>query len=130
MPNDPLKYGPWAGKILTCAERINHLVAIDVNGNTTEFDFGIAGPEALALVVTNQNLFCVNFVAGDPTTSTVLKLPRSAFDSLVGDIVVVEEGSASLVILHWDDVKFVVRRISGFGASSLEPVAFAPIEAQ
>ena len=87
-------------------------------------------PEALALVVTNQNLFCLNFIDSNRPNSTVQKIPKSSFDNFVGDIVVVEEGTASLVFVHWDGVRFVTRRLFVLEASSLEAVSFAPIEAQ
>ncbi|PYK97949.1 MAG: hypothetical protein DME19_14375 [Verrucomicrobia bacterium] len=129
LPNDSCKYGPWAGKILSCAETLNLLLAIDVNGNSTSFDLGLALPEALAVVVSDRNLFCLNFINLDRPHSTMLKVPKTLLTNFVGDIIVVEEQRPDLVVVHWDGVRFVTRHLSVSGASSLEPVAFAPIEA-
>ena len=129
LPNDSCKYGPWAGKILSCAETLNLLFAIDVNGNSTSFDLGLALPEALAVVVSDRNLFCLNFINLDRPHSTMLKIPKTLLTNFVGDIIVVEEQRPDLVVVHWDGVRFVTRHLSVSGATSLEPVAFAPIEA-
>ncbi len=128
--NDPCKYGPWAGKILTCAEHENLLCAVDTNGTVAVFNLGIGLPEDVDLVVTNQNLFCLNFVSTAPATSAVLKVPKTLLTNFVDDLLIVEENTATLVIVHWDGVRFVTRRLSVPGASSLEHVSFAPIEAQ
>ncbi len=44
------------------------------------------------------------------------------------DLLIVEENTATLVIVHWDGVRFLTRELSVPGASSLEHVSFAPIE--
>src|SRR6266511_2160445 len=130
VSNDPCKYGPWAGKILTCAEQQNLLCTIDTNGTVAFFNLSIGVPEDVDLVLTNQNLFCLNFVSSAPATSSVLKVPETLLTNFVDDVLIVEENTATLVIVHWDGVRFVTRRLSVPGASSLEHVSFAPIEAQ
>src|SRR6266540_5633436 len=132
VPNDPCKYGPWAGKILTCAETLNLLCTVDTNGTVTTFSFDIGRPEDVDLVLTNQNLFCLNFNTGTPSASSVLKFPKTLLANFVDDLVIVEEFIPDLTVVHWDGVRFVTRRllISGSGATSIEHVSFAPIEAQ
>jgi len=41
----------------------------------------------------------------------------------------VEETNYGVVIVHWDDVKFVIRHLA-VGGAVLEDAAFAPIEAE
>jgi hypothetical protein len=130
LPNDPCKYGPWAGKILTCAEQLSLLCTVDTNGTVTFFNFGIGTPDDADLVVTNQNLFIANRVFSDPPNSSVLKIPKTAFNGFVDDVVIVEETSHSVVVVHWDDVKFVVRRLTLSAGDVSEHATFAPIEAQ
>src|SRR5206468_10603063 len=45
VPNDPGKYGPWAGKILTCAEKAGLIFAVDTNGTVTAYNLGLGSPE-------------------------------------------------------------------------------------
>src|SRR5438093_9389327 len=45
VPNNPCAYGPWAGKILTCAETAGLLCTVDTSGTVTTFNFGIPEPE-------------------------------------------------------------------------------------
>src|SRR5690348_7734162 len=37
LPNDPMKYGPWAGKILTCGEVTGLLYTVDPAGTVTPY---------------------------------------------------------------------------------------------
>ena len=37
MPNDPTRYGPLAGKIVTTDEKIGGLRAIDTSGNVAPY---------------------------------------------------------------------------------------------
>src|SRR5437879_13067523 len=45
VPNDSAKYGPWAGKILTCAERVGLIYVVDTNGTSTAYNLGLGVPE-------------------------------------------------------------------------------------
>jgi Calx-beta domain-containing protein len=130
LPNDPSKYGPWAGKILTCGEQTHLLYTVDTNGAVASLNFGIDRPDDADLVVTNQNLFIVSRNFGDPPNSSVLKFPKTAFDGFVDDVVIPEEISNGVVVLHWDGVKFVMRRLTVQPSAVLEQAAFAPIEAE
>ncbi len=56
------------------------------------------------------------------------KIPKTLLTNFVDDVLIVEETAATLVIVHWDGVRFVTRRLSVPGASSLEHVSFAPID--
>ena len=63
MPNDSAKYGPWAGKILTCAESAGLVYAIDTNGVAMPYNLGASKPEDLRLIPSGQNLYQAD--AGD-----------------------------------------------------------------
>ena len=60
LPNDQQKYGPWAGKIVTGAERrlpVPFIYTIDTNGNVADFAEGIA-PEDFDIIPAGQALYC------------------------------------------------------------------------
>src|SRR5438046_6920032 len=122
VPNDSSKYGPWAGKILTCGEVAQLTYAVDANGNVTPYDFTMPKPEDVRLVAAGQNLYCL-----DEPNNLVLKVPQSNFSSFAGDVLLVDEQEASLLLVHWTGGQFVTRKIFP-GANALEHVAFAPID--
>jgi len=130
VPNDPFKYGPFAGKILTCAEKLSLLCTVDTNGTVATFALVMNDPEDADLVIANQNLFGINFDTFTHSNSTVFKIPKTLLTSFVDDIVIAEEVANELVMVHWDGARFLTRRLVVSGAVSLEHVTFAPIEAQ
>jgi len=130
VPNDPFKYGPFAGKILTCAEKLSLLCTVDTNGTVATFALVMGDPEDADLVIANQNLFGINFDTFTHSNSTVFKIPKTLLTSFVDDIVIAEEVANELVMLHWDGARFLTRRLVVSGAVSLEHFTFAPIEAQ
>jgi hypothetical protein len=125
VPNDAAKYGPWAGKILTCAEKAGLIYAVDVNGNATAYNLGLGVPEDVRLIASGQNLYCLDFLA-----SQVLKVTPDNFAGFAGDVLLVDEGggcaAGGLYVVHWTGAGFVVRQIPI--GTSLEHVAFAPID--
>jgi hypothetical protein len=126
VPNDVVKYGPWAGKILTCAEGQRVIYAIDVNGNATSYQLGLGLPEDVRLIPApaNQPLYLL-----DQGPNQVLKVPAGNFAAFAGDLLFVNEGGCptkALFIVHWDGARFVVRAIAVGG--QLEHAAFAPID--
>ena len=131
LTNDPAKWGPWAGKIITGAESKSppEIYAISTNGTYATFQLGIE-PEDFDLIPTNQDLYCT-VESGPPG---VAKLSRSYFAPYVGDLLVTQSGDAFvgatpiLFIVHWDNgtSSFVVRSIPG-PSGKFEHVSFAPI---
>ena len=128
VPNDTSKYGPWAGKILTCAEKLGLIYAVDTNGTVTPYNLGLGSPEDVRLIPSGQNLYCL-----DASSNQVLKVTADNFTIFTGDILLVDEGvdpnecaPGGLYIVHWDGGRFVVRQIAVGG--SLEHVVFAPID--
>src|SRR5206468_3680678 len=60
VPNDSMKYGPWAGKILTCGEKAGLIYAVDTSGNVTSYNLGVGAPEDIRLIPSGQNLYCLD----------------------------------------------------------------------
>lgn len=105
VPNDVVKYGPLAGKIIAGAEGQNRLYTIDTAGTVAFFNLGVA-IEDIDLIPANENFFGVNF-----GTSRILGAPASQFSGMAGDILLTSEfgGSASgLFRLTWDGVNLQV----------------------
>ena len=126
MPNDPVKYGPWAGKILAGQEQSGLICAVASDGTVTAYNLGLGAPEDLRLIPSGQNLYCLDF-----TFNQLLKVAAGYFGVFVGDILVVDEGRgcavAGLYIVHWEGGRFVVRQIP-IATSELEHVTFAPMD--
>jgi hypothetical protein len=139
LTNDPAKWGPWAGKVITGDEDFQEpdgtpkplIYALGPDGQAVGYPLGIF-PEDFDIVQTNQDLYCVNF-NGDP--STILKISRDLLTSYVGDLLVTEAGEAAqparLSIVHWDSAtsRFFIRAIAlpDTLGSHFEHVTFAPI---
>jgi hypothetical protein len=137
LTNDPARWGPWAGKIVTGNWEDGFIYTIDTNGVPTSYDTanlipdGIA-PDGFVLIPSNQDLYCC-----DQRLGQVLKLSRAAFTNNVGDLLITQNAVnvgddryPTLFIVHWDNVhsKFVVASIAYASNSSfLNQVTFAPI---
>jgi hypothetical protein len=140
VPEDPARYGPWAGKILTGDENDFQgvfpptpplIFAVDATGAMRPFDLGIA-PEDFDVIPTNQDLYCVVFEDLGP--GSILKLSKAFLTNYVADLLITQAGEGpfapTLFIVHWDSTNqvFVTRSIpmpEGLGAH-LEHVTFAP----
>lgn len=125
LPNDPAKYGPWAGKIVTCQVSSGLIWTVDTNGVATSYDLGIEMPADLRLIPpVAQSLYCAAVF-----TNAVWKVPAANWTAFAGDVLVVNEFPASLFAVHWDGVRFVLREMAMPSAVTwLEHTTFAPIE--
>jgi hypothetical protein len=145
LPNEPVKYGPWAGKIVTGDESHEDelgrkdpaIYTIDQQGLVEEFHLGVT-PEDFDIIQEGQNLYC-----NDAMSRVIWGVPSWYFAEHVGDILVtqageinsqdiLEGGQSLLLILHWDaeQNRFVQKLIfhpSGI-MMGFEHVAFAPID--
>jgi len=131
VPNDPAKYGPWAGKILTCAEATGLVFAIDTNGVATPYNLGATEPEDVLLIPSGQLFYMLDAF----TAPQVNKVAQAVFASFAGDVLLVNElvslgqcSDPALYIVHWDGGRFVVQEIPLPGA--WEHATFAPIDVQ
>jgi hypothetical protein len=119
IPNDPAKYGPWAGKILTGAENEGLFWTIDPStGATVSYNIGV-NPEDVDIVPPNENFFGVDF--GD---SVLMGAPASEFCNIRGDVVAAQE-SGPLWDVHWNGTQFVTTNLAQ--VTQWEHVTFAPV---
>ncbi len=127
VPDDPDKYGPWAGTILAGAEAQGLLWSITREGSATSYNLGIA-PEDLDIIRPGEGFFGVNF-----GSSRLLAAPPSTFAGMEGDILITEEFFASTGLYHvrWDGTDFAVTEFALAPGSEVpaqwEHVSFAPI---
>jgi hypothetical protein len=138
LTNDPAKWGPWAGKLITGGELAvpPAIYAISTNGVVMTNHLDIQ-PEDFDLIVTNQNLYCAEVSFGG-----LSKLPSSLLTNYVGDLLVTQEGSVDvdtmqpailhlpkLTVLHWDGTNMVKRAsITRRQGDLFEHVTFAPMD--
>jgi len=95
IPNEPDRYGPWAGKALVGAEEQSRIYAIAPDGTVDFWNIGIA-VEDIDVVPPNQNFFGVDFATG-----TLKGAPAAAWEDKVGDVVIAEE-SGALWDVRWN----------------------------
>ncbi len=100
IPDDPARYGPWAGKILIGAEGQGRLYTVDVTGSTSFFEIGIS-PEDIDIVPPNENFFGVDFGAG-----RLMGAAASQFAGMIGDLLISQEGGGPLYRVHWNGTAF------------------------
>lgn len=128
VPDTPARFGPLAGKILAGAEGQGLMYAFDINGGYTTYSLGV-NIEDIELIRPNENFFGVNF-----GSSRLLGIPYFEMYSMVGDILLTQEGHSSSVTglywLHWDGSNLVVDQLNYSSTSTYanqwEHVTFAP----
>jgi hypothetical protein len=123
LPNDPVRYGPWAGKAVTCNELGGGFFAFDPAGGAMQnFDLGIPVCENLNVIPANQSLYAVDF--GGRTLWTA---GPEQFKSMVGDILVGEEVPANLWRVRWNATTSTFDKELLATVTQLEGAAFAPV---
>lgn len=118
IPNNPAKYGPWAGKILVGAEEQGFLYTVDVQGHIAFYQLGI-NPEDIDIIPANENFFGVGF-----SEQTLWGAPAAAFAGMVGDILVAQESPGILYRVRWNGSAFEKAQLAQ--VSQWEHVTFAP----
>lgn len=136
VSNNPAKYGPWAGKLLTGDDFSGLIYAIDTNGNWTAYDLGIA-PDTIRQIPPTNDLYCVDYNKNDASQSIILKVSRKWLTNYVGDILMVQAGEngpqvPSLFIVHWNGTWFDIHGLAlhdyrNNNGDFFEKAAFAPI---
>lgn len=118
VPNNPAKYGPWAGKILAGAENQGRIYAIDpVTGIASFYTLGI-NPEDFDIVPANENFFGVNYPIAIQGASA------SQWADKVGDMIVTQEFPGTIFDVRWNGTTFEVTPLAT--VSQWEHVTFAP----
>jgi RHS repeat-associated protein len=120
IPNDPFKYGPWAGRIIVGGD-YSPLFAIDTNGVVTAYDLGF-GAEDIRIIPPNQNLY----MADDEHRFWTVRAEE--FTGMAGDILIVDEITGKLHRMHWNGTAFEVVTIgqTPFFEPEVGQASFAP----
>lgn len=96
VPNDPARYGPWAGKILAGAEDQTRIYAIAEDGSVQHWNLGIM-VEDIDIVPPNTNFFGVDYagrrLVGADVTQWLDK---------VDDVIIAQE-SGALFDVRWNE---------------------------
>lgn len=128
VPDDAIRYGPLAGRIIAGAENQGLLYAIDAAGAVQTHALGVS-IEDIDLIPAGQSFFGVNFGTG-----TLLGAAASHFAGMAGDILLTQEfpsGNAGLFRLRWDGSALVVTPFTAAAGSASvgqwEHVTFAPV---
>jgi hypothetical protein len=116
VPNDAVKYGPWAGKILAGAEGVGCIYAIE-DDEADCYRLGI-NPEDFDIIPDNENFYGVNYPAA------LQGAPASAFDGMEGDILVTQESPGQLWRVAWNGDGFDTELLAS--VSQWEHVTFSP----
>lgn len=126
VPNDPDRHGPWAGKILTGAKEQGLVYAIDPQGVTSSYQFGI-NPEDIVVIPAHENFYGV-----DPSEQKIWGAPSTAFSSMIGDVLIAQEMPGTLSRVHWNGTDFEASQIgevTQWKQISFSPAGIAPIPA-
>ena len=135
VPNDPDRYGPWAGRVVSSVLDYSgpSIVAIDVHGVVEWFSLETAqDPGVIVLPTTpvdfeiippHENFFGVN---GDGAAQRLVAAPAQDFAGMVGDILLAANGSlgSSLARVTWNGTSFVATDLAG--ADPWKQITFAP----
>lgn len=116
VPNDPAKYGPWAGKIVAGG---NLFYAIDANGDVERFDLGIP-PEDIDIIEAGAHFFGVDYTSG-----TIWGATPAEFAGMQGDFLVPVEGGV-LWHVRWDSASNSFQTQQVAELHHWEHVTFAP----
>ncbi|MEO8083874.1 MAG: vWA domain-containing protein [Ardenticatenales bacterium] len=95
VPNDPARFGPWAGKILIGAEEQGRLYAASADGTIESFQLGLT-VEDLDIVPPDASFYGVDFQGRRIVTAG----PEQWLDK-VGDMIAAEE-NGQLWDVRWD----------------------------
>jgi RHS repeat-associated protein len=118
VPDDPIRYGPWAGKILAGAPHQGTIYAIDGYGNSTPFQLNI-GVQDIHIVPARENFYGV-----DPVERRIWGAPATVFAPMAGDILVAQESPGALFRVRWNGASFDVSRIAE--TTAWAQVTFSP----
>src|SRR5215216_6407512 len=118
VPEDPDRYGPWAGKILAGAKDLSLVYAIDAAGQTSSLPLGVQ-PQDIDIVPAQENFYAVDTVG-----RKVWGASDGAFAGIIGDILVTQQSPGVIKRLRWNGVEFVGSELAT--AAEFKQVTFAP----
>ncbi len=118
VPDDPDRYGPWAGKVLAGAKDQSAVYAIDSQGQTSRLQLDIH-PQDIDIVPAQENFYAV-----DTSARKLWGASDGAFASVIGDIFIAQESPGIIMRVRWDGLQFVASRVAE--GSEFKQVAFSP----
>ncbi len=117
VPNDPIQYGPWAGKIVAGG---GLFYAIDAGGQAEKFNLGVV-PEDIDIIPAGEDFFGVDYVSG-----TIWGAPPAQFAGMVGNFLVAQESGGSLWHVRWDNASGAFQTEQVAEVAHWEHVTFVP----
>lgn len=118
VPNDPDRYGPWAGKILAGAEQQGKIYSIDPQGGSASLQLGI-NPQDIRLIPAHENFYGVD-LAGRKLWGA----PDAAFTGMIGDVLVAQESPGALSRVRWNGSEFEVAQLAQ--VTQWKQITFSP----
>jgi hypothetical protein len=119
VPNDPLRYGPWAGTVLVTNEADKCVYSVTAAGKATCSKFGYDA-ESVRVIPPGENYYAVDFAE-----HTVLTAPASEFVNIVGDVLLANESGVLQHVRYDPGTKaFTAEQVAKVG--QFEGTTFAP----
>ncbi|HEY2961613.1 MAG TPA: RHS repeat-associated core domain-containing protein [Pyrinomonadaceae bacterium] len=118
VPDDPDRYGPWAGKILAGAKDLSAVYAVDATGQAMPLQLDVH-PQDIDIVPAQENFF-----AADSSARKIWGASDGAFAGVIGDILITQQSPGIIKRLRWNGIEFVASQIAS--AAEFKQVAFAP----
>jgi hypothetical protein len=109
IPNDPGKYGAWAGKILTGSDGANLYLFDGISMSPTIINMGFNSTENLNIPLAGEAFYGVDFANGKLKGGDA-----SQFTSYVGDVIMGEE-NGNLWDIKWNGTSFVKTLLTHVG---------------
>src|SRR5262249_28888769 len=121
VPNDPNRYGPWAGRILLGYETYDedrteaptHTVfSVGADGTVVPYHVPVPNPENILIIPENENFFGCQWTQPDGSQPGILwTADASEFKGMVGDILITDEYNGRVYRLNWNGTDFDARLI-------------------
>ncbi len=135
-PNEPGRYGPWAGRVLAVSRDRSAVYAIDANGAVERFDLGIPRGNNILVIPAGENFFGV--ARESSGRSSLYGAPASDFAEMAGDLLITQAGGEACGCLpalwrvHWDGAEFQKSKLAELDDREAEwgQVAFSPYGAE
>jgi RHS repeat-associated protein len=118
VPNDAVRYGPLAGKVVALDEQGTKIFTVDTGGNVASIDLNLPALETIHVVPGNENFFGVDFDG-----SRLLGASAAGFNSMVGDILLTQEANTVPIRLVWDGKDFLSQPLN-MAPGSVTPIGW------
>jgi hypothetical protein len=109
VPNDPDRYGPWAGKIIIGDNDQAGIYAISPDGAVQFNPIGIQ-PQDLVIIPVQENLYAIT-----ATNREIWHAKASEFAGMTGDLLIAEKQTGILWRVRWAGSGFKSTKIAQAG---------------